>query len=302
LKQPSRNQTLAPQYLMGEMSEREREEFEEKYFNDDELFGELLDAEDQLIDDYRRGRLSPRERERFERRFLTLPDRRREVEFARLLAGSLAERRIAELPAPAAEPAPSRQRLFGWLLAPRSVPGWAMAAASLIVVIGVGWAVMNTSRLQGQLEQSQASQAEQLERERKDRARVEEELASLQTRAIPASAVISLALTSGASRGLEEVKKITPGAGTTLIELALEASADNYSGYQVTLQRAADESVELLIYKQLEAKTTGAGKNVIVRLPAAMLDADDYQIKLEGLSPQGETKIIGNYRFKVRPQ
>ncbi|MGH9835406.1 MAG: hypothetical protein ACRD9Y_20495, partial [Blastocatellia bacterium] len=301
MKQPSRNQTLAPKYLMGKLSERERDELEEKYFNDDELFGELLDAEDQLIDDYRRGRLSPRERERFEQRFLTLPDRLREVEFARMLAESLAERRPANLPAPNAEPAPHRQSLFGWLLAPRSVPGWAMAAASLIVVIGLGWAVMNTSRLQAQLEQSQASQVEQLELERKERARVEEELASLQARAIPTSAIIALALTPGGSRSSGEDNKITPGPGTTVIELTLGSGAENYAGYQATLQRAADESVELLIYKRLEAKTTGAGKNVVVRLPAAMLDTDDYQIKLEGISPQGETKIIGNYRFKVRP-
>jgi hypothetical protein len=287
---------------MSKMSGQAIEEFEEKYFNDDELFGELLDAEDQLIDDYRRGRLSPDERERFEQRFLTLPDRRREVEFARLLAESQAERRATDLPAPNVEPAPHRQSLLGWLLAPRPVPGWAMAAASLIVVIGVVWAATNASRLQARFEQSQASQTEQLQQAREERARAEEKLARLQAHAIPTSAIIPLALAPGGSRSSGEGNTITPGAGTTLIELTLDAGSENYPSYRAALQRTADESAELLIYKQLEAKTTGTGKVVIVRLPAAILDTDDYLIKLEGIGPQDEPKIIGKYLFKVRPQ
>ena len=64
MKQPSENQILMRRYLTGELSERERDELEEKYFNDDELFGELLESEERIIDDYRRGQLAPSERER----------------------------------------------------------------------------------------------------------------------------------------------------------------------------------------------------------------------------------------------
>lgn len=307
MKQPSRNQTPAPRYLMGEMSERESDEFEEKYFDDDVLFGELLDAEDRLIDDYRRGRLSSDERERFEQRFLTLPDRRREVEFARLLAESLAERHKADLPAPNAEPAPQRRPLlslplFSWLSASWPAPGWALALIALIMILGSTWAALKTSRLQDQLDQNQARQAQQLEQARNERASLEEDLARLKTSTSPAAAILSLTLSPGASRSSGETKKVTPGSRTQMIEFTLEAGAENYAGYQASLQPADDENAEILIYKRLEAQKTGAGKIVVIRTPAAMLEIGDYQIKLEGIRPQRDAYTIGKYLFQVRRQ
>jgi hypothetical protein len=289
------------QYLMGELSEQERNDLEEKYFNDNELFGELLDAEDQIIDDYHRGKLSLSERERVEQHFLALPERRREVKLAILFAQYLAERRASGPPAP--NPAPGARSLinlplfgplFAWLRAPRSIPGWTLVAAALTLTLGGVWVVMNTSRSQIQPAPGPAKQGEQA-----NRARIEAELAILQTRPVPAKGAISFTLARGASRGQEEIKKITPGPETTVIEFTLDAGAENYASYQASLQKAYNESDGILI-KQLEVKTTAAGKSVMVRLPATMLDTDDYQIKLEGISPQGAAYIIGKYLFQVR--
>src|SRR5262249_959681 len=135
----------------------------------------------------------------------------------------------------------------------------------------------------------------------KDSAGLEVDLESLQTRPVPAEGALSYALTSGVSRGLEEVKKIRPGPETTLIVLTLDAGAENYAGYQASLQKAYDDSAGILI-KGLEVKTTAAGKSVMVILPAEMLETDDYQIKLEGAGAQGDLHTIGKYLFQVRRQ
>jgi hypothetical protein len=303
MKQPSENQILMRRYLTGEVSERERDELEEKYFNDDELFGELLESEERIIDDYRRGKLAPPERERFESRFLALPDRRREVELAILFDQYLAER---QAPGSSTLKASSGARslfdmpLFAWLRAARSIPGWTLAAAAMMVVaIGLGWIAINTSKPQEQPSNITSDRAGPTPM--KDRARIEEDLARLQTQPVPAKGVIPLALTRGASRGSGETNKIRPGPDTALIEFTLDAGAENYAGYQASLQKALDDSDGVLI-KQLEAQTTTAGTNVMVRVPATMLETDDYRIKLEGISSQGDTHMIGEYYFQVRPQ
>lgn len=305
MKQSSHNQSLMTQYLLGELPERERDELEERYFSDDELFGELLDAQDQIANDYLRGRFSQPERERFERRFLTLPDRRREVEFANLFDQHLTERRADGLPTAISEPVPRRQSLFslpllGWLGASRQTPGWVLAVAVMILIAGAAWSVIKISRLQVQLDQSQARHDRLLEQARNERASLEEELARLKTSAESSETNLSLALSPGASRSSDEIKEVRPGSATQLIEFALAAGAETYAGYQAILQPADDESAEILVYNRPEVKTTRAGKSVIVKTPAAMLETGDYQIKLDGINSQGDAHIIGKYLFQVR--
>src|SRR5262249_5821842 len=146
-----------------------------------------------------------------------------------------------------------------------------------------------------------SGQAEQSEQAREERIRIEEELANLQTSAVPANTLFPVTLSRGASRGSEEIKTVTPIAETTVIEFTLDAGAENYSGYQARLQKAYDESDRIPI-KRLEEKTAVAEKIVTFRLPVARLETDDYQITLEEISPPGEAKIIGKYLFKARRQ
>jgi RNA polymerase sigma factor (TIGR02999 family) len=76
---------IAPhvQYLLGELSEVDRDRFEDRYLADDTIYEQLLTVEDDLVDSYVRGELSPSQREHFERHFLSSPGRREKVDFAR---------------------------------------------------------------------------------------------------------------------------------------------------------------------------------------------------------------------------
>lgn len=72
-------------YLFGEMSKLEREQVEDRFIGNDELFAEIADRENELVDAYVRDGLSADERIRFERSFEVFPARREKLSNARLL-------------------------------------------------------------------------------------------------------------------------------------------------------------------------------------------------------------------------
>ena len=82
---------LINRYLLGELSEDELAQIEERYFADEDFFARLVDAENSLVDSYVRGSFSAIERGKFERQFLTTPQRRQKVKFARSLRKAVAD-------------------------------------------------------------------------------------------------------------------------------------------------------------------------------------------------------------------
>ena len=62
-------------YLLKQLSDPEQQEIELRLLSDDSFSSELDIAEDELIDDYLANELSQNERERFEQNFLTNPER-----------------------------------------------------------------------------------------------------------------------------------------------------------------------------------------------------------------------------------
>jgi len=72
-------------YLLGQLSDGAREEFEQEILVDEELFEELLVVEDELNDEYLMGGLPREERVQFEQHFLAAPERQEKLRFARAL-------------------------------------------------------------------------------------------------------------------------------------------------------------------------------------------------------------------------
>lgn len=79
------NHELLVQYLLGELGEVERSEIAERYFNDDDLFDELLDVENELIAKCARGTLSEKEHEAFKRYLANLADGQQKLAVAKAL-------------------------------------------------------------------------------------------------------------------------------------------------------------------------------------------------------------------------
>jgi len=93
-------------YLLGDVSSGERERLEAEYFSDDEAFQKMLSAEDDLIDAYARGELSAEHRKLFEKRFLNSAEGRERLQFARTLAGVVAQEQPAVVSEPVVSPQP----------------------------------------------------------------------------------------------------------------------------------------------------------------------------------------------------
>lgn len=105
-------------FLLGELSDDERDEFEERLLADDDVEALVGAAEDDLFDAYALGELRGARQARFEDRLLASPGGRRKLAWARALA--------------AAADAPRRRRARGWWLA---VGAGAVAAAAALALV-----------------------------------------------------------------------------------------------------------------------------------------------------------------------
>lgn len=159
-------------YLLGELSAEERQDVEEHYFQDDQLFEEFLTVEGELIDGYVQGELPVEVREKFEAQFLSTPAGRRKVELSRALMGAMLEEPVrvratqaeAETKAEAETRSPwwpslwqsFRRRNMAWQLS--------FATVALFFVLGIAWLAVENMRLRSRLRGTEAS-LQQKERE-----------------------------------------------------------------------------------------------------------------------------------------
>lgn len=133
MTRPGEDHKLLRRYLLGELLEEgQRRRVEERLLTDDGFYEEVLIAEDELVEEYVSGLLDAGEKERFETHFLSTPERRHKLQFARAFDryASRAGGGEPEVEATAARPGPNwRHTLFGTKL---------KVAAMLLLTLGLG--------------------------------------------------------------------------------------------------------------------------------------------------------------------
>ena len=121
-------------YLLGELTQSDAEQLEERILTDDTFANQVVLIEDELVEDFARGALSARERKQFQEHFLSTPNRQRKLMLVRAL------RKYSDNVGPVSDiqPAPS---VFRRILSPQ----WgAPALAVLIVAVSAGvWWIIN---------------------------------------------------------------------------------------------------------------------------------------------------------------
>lgn len=115
--------SLEQDYLLGRLSEAERDAFQQQLLEDSGLFERIREEENDLLDDYSAGRLNPADREAVEQRLLHNSEGQAKLRFAQSL------QRRKERPIP-------RRRLL-------------MAAAAVaLLALGVSWMIRLSHRQQ----------------------------------------------------------------------------------------------------------------------------------------------------------
>lgn len=296
------------QYLLGELSEEERDHFEERLFADDLFFHEIEAARDQLTEDYLRGALSGRERGRFETYFLASPSLRERVDTTRALIQVANRAAVGEAPAamPAVRSKTAKLRL------------WLAAAALVVIAVGVILVIQSirlqsrVERLEGQraalengerelrqqLSEQKANEqqiAEQLRVAQDERVRLEQELEAVK-KGRPGAEELSMAsLTLSPVLVRDESRipllRITPAVRRVRVRVNFDAP--HYDSYEAMLETVEGKRV----WRDAGLKASGA--TVTLYIHASQLGEADYLLTLRGVTSRGRGEEAGKYYFRV---
>lgn len=310
------------QYLLGELSEPEQVEIEDRAFEDQRVVEQILSVEQDLIDDYVSGDIPEARRQDFQKHFLASAERRKKIAFAQALA-VVVNAPVVNAPAPAIDvaAAPSwRTRLAAFFTRP--VTAYSMAAASLLLFFVGSWLVVERVRLRSEIAQlrtakeSQTAQNHQLENDlANERLRNQELMASRGTPSpqttpeiqpetppqptTPTSPiVVALSLLPGISRGSNSVPTLAIAKDVSLVRLQIGIDPqENYRRYRVALRTETGQQV--LAQGNLLARGVSHGRSILLSVPASALGKGRYELALEGITESGTTEAVGFYYFDV---
>jgi hypothetical protein len=296
------NETWQVRYLLGNLTEEEQVQVEDRAFADADYLSALEATETDLIDAYVRGELSPSDRRSFELRFLSSPERRRKVEFARALTTIASESRTQE-PQDAGWPSVARA-FWGW----SRMVQFASGIAALICIAGGAWLVSENAAIRSRVAALEAERRGFEMREQGLRQQLSEEqsraaalAAQNQEPSEPtrgAALVASLVLVPGVSRAQAPVERLvlSPSVQIARLEIQLEAR-DDYPRFRAVLRTRGGE--EVLSRGNLVRRKSGPGFAVSVDVPASALAAGDYELAIEGIAADRTNQDVGYYYFGV---
>ncbi|MGA2435333.1 MAG: hypothetical protein ABSG25_08610 [Bryobacteraceae bacterium] len=300
-------------YLLGDLSEPDRERVEQDYFVNDDAHDRLNEAENDLIDSYVRGSLSQRQRAQFESYFLDSPTKRKRVEFAKVLIEAAQQRR-GQAPEPVRPEAQSASRGFVWPWSwhPQIRLAWSMAILAVLVAVAsitvedhnlrTRMAALRADRdtLQHRLEklpgQTSASPAEPGAQERRDIA-----VTGTAKLAPPQIPLVAMLLESGAERGGVASAQnwvLALPSSPSLLVLSLDLERDDFPAYDVVLQTAEGKVIQR-IGGVRSCLLPNGGRSVPVVLSSQLLRAEDYVVRLLGRNIEGKPQSVDAYTFRA---
>jgi hypothetical protein len=109
----------------------------------------------------------------------------------------------------------------------------------------------------------------------------------------PAPVVFSFLLTPGATRGTEQIKRLTIPSGTELVQLQLDLEGDRHPRYSATLKTTSGAQV----WEQAGLNPQPDG-SILCRVPAAVFKSGSYELALTATSGRSP-EVVAYYYFQA---
>ena len=303
-------------YLLGAVSETERENIEAEYLTDEDVFEQMLIAEDELVDAYARGELADQERKQFEKTFLTSARGRDRVHFSQALAGVVSDarsvpRRVSPSPSPSFFTA-----LWASLTPKVRVAGVAFA---VLLITAFSWLLVERMRMRTELQELRAEQVRLTEQSKElqriadaERARSAELAAQLQERgpeplptegAIPpkrpSEDIIAFNISPGSVRGSGGTNLAVPSNAKSIrLTLSFERPS-SHKEYRAAIETADGNTVWR---KDSFTSRPNADRVSLPSIPVTALPPGDYVLLLSGKQEDGSFEPVANYSFRISPK
>ena len=280
----------AVRYLLDELPEADREAFEDQYFDDEQAYGGLLAAEDDLIDRYCEGALTPGQRERFEKKYLATAEGRERVEFARAL------KRLGAAPAATAA------------AAGRTASRWLPWAAVLLAALASGAFVVSQGADARRARDERAALLERLARQQQSSREQERRLAELQRQlgrvqenareigellgadAATGLRAATLVLKGGLRRGAAVLPRVALTPGVDLVRLQLLIEGAPRAAYRAALETPEGRALWTRVGL---APSAAAGRPMVAfTVPAVVLAPGQYVVTLGPSRDESDAEYV----------
>lgn len=317
-------QEIAKRYLLGKLSEAERERFEEQYFVDDSEFEQLEIAEDELIEQYVREELSADETRQFEK-LLVSPGISERVEVARLIAKkTVPVSRVVTTPAfVPVQPVSVGwwERFFGSALRPAFAMSVILMLLTTIGLVFVWTKLRSESQrlaqeqqqreqLQQQIDEQKArfdqlaAKLDKTEKEKQEQADLAAKYQQLlaeqqQQRSVTALAFpIYIGPSGGTRGGGEAIAPIKLPNGVPRVSLNLNVTHGDYPSYTASV-RNIDSPRPVTTKSNLKPFTERGRKYIKLDLDATALRPGSYSVYVEGITAEGQKENFDDYSFRI---
>jgi hypothetical protein len=289
------DEALLVRYLIGDCSEDERTLVERQFFADTEMFVRLCELEEELAARYARGELRADERAQFERAYHAPPRRDRlilNLALGRILASAPPSNRPEAAPIAAAS---WRQ----WLTFEPAAARWALAAATVVLLIGSLIQFRQTDRLRTALDRSQQDVAglrARLDEAERRTAESEQRNAASETTQTTAPVIATFVLTPGLTRNASGPARVNVPSEATALRFELQLDFDGgYARMKADLR--TDAGTSLWSQDGLQPEKTAARRVVTVTIPATAINTGSYELLLQGVLNGGSTEDAASYYF-----
>jgi hypothetical protein len=281
MKNIEHDQLLIRQYLLGELNEDQREQLEQRVITDRDYKEEVQITEEELLEDFVGGALPARERELFLKRYTTSPGQLRKVQIAKALNKYSAVHPIV----PPSGPSETTwiKSLLKFFYKGDRFSRFALASVFLLFFAAGSFFIYSS------ISRDESANYAALMRLNAP----ESELMQLDN-----ATVVSVTLSSLLLRGTGEPKTVTINKQTQTVQFRLADPSGGTAVFRVTLKDSGGSKVFTL--EDLHSRRLGQLAVLVLQIPAAMLQQQEYQLEISERKPDGTYANPAIYSFQVQ--